>query len=252
MFKSDGLRKVRGSRAWLMAGLAIAMVVALIGGAFVPVNAALMPTITQVGVRNNSMVQLRIANLPANTDFAVSMGAAGSGGYNHMIAHFTTAGAGTYTFWFEILSDVRNDPTADVRVDNGAGISATATFKTSMASAATPTPVPTKAPTPVTGTGGAYTSSSAVRVVHVVQGGLVMVEVRNLPVNVEFTVTIGAAGTQGLGGTLIAHLNSGSSSGASAIAKFEIPTELRSAATMDLRMEGGGYIYVINFKNMTY
>ena len=85
-----------------------------------------------------------------------------------------------------------------------------------------------------------------------VQGGLVLIQVSNLPLDIEFTVTIGAAGTQGIGGTLIAHVNSGSTVGHVAICKFEIPTDLRTAASMDLRMEGGGYVYVVTFNNVTY
>ena len=38
----------------------------------------------------------------------------------------------------------------------------------------------------------------------------------------------------------------------SAISKFEIPTDLHTAASMDFRMEGGGYVYVVTFNNVTY
>ena len=247
------LKKVYSSRSLFAMGLIAALVAALFGGAFLPVNAALSPVITQVGVRDNSMVQLRIDNLPANTEFAVTMGEAGSGGYDHLIAHFTTAGAGSYTYWFEILSDVKNDPTADVRIDDHSGTSATLTFKTASTTTVVSTPVPTTVPSSTTSTGGAYVSTStSVKAVHVVQGGLVLIQVSNLPLNIEFTITIGAAGTQGIGGTLIAHLNSGSTAGNVAISKFEIPTTLRTAASMDFRMEGGGYVYVVTFNNVTY
>jgi hypothetical protein len=251
------LKKVYSSRSLFAMGLIAALVAALFGGAFLPVNAALSPVITQVGVRNNSMVQLRIDNLPANTEFAVTMGKAGSGGYDHLIAHFTTAGAGSYTYWFEILTDVKNDPTADVRIDDHSGTSATLTFNTASTTTVVSTPVPTAVPsttsTTTTGSGGAYVSTStSVKAVHVVQGGLVLIQYSNLPVDIEFTITIGAAGTQGIGGTLIAHLNSGSTAGNVAISKFEIPTDLHNAASMDFRMEGGGYVYVVTFNNVTY
>jgi hypothetical protein len=248
------LKKAYSARPLLVMGLIAALVAALFGGAFLPVNAALSPVITEVGVRNNSMVQLRIDNLPANTEFAVTMGKAGSGGYDHLIAHFTTGAAGSYTYWFEILTDVKNDATADVRIDDHSGTSATLTFKTSSTATvvATATPVATAVPTVVSGSGGAVSTSSSVKAIHVVQGGLVLIQVSNLPLNVVFTVTIGAAGTQGIGGTLIAHLNSGSTAGNSAICKFEIPTTLRTAASMDFRMEGGGYVYVVTFNNVTY
>lgn len=245
------LRKAYSSRPLLVMSLIAALVAALFGGAFLPVNAALSPVITQVGVRDNSMVQLRFDNLPANTEFSVTMGPAGSGGYDHLIAHFTTAGAGSYTFWFEILADVRHDAKADVRIDDGSGLSAVLTFKTTSGTTVVATAVPTAVPT-TTPSGGVVPASSSVKVVHVVQGGLVLLEVRNLPVNVEFAVTIGAAGTQGIGGTLVAHMDSGSSATTVAIVKFEIPTNLRTAASMDLRMEGGGYAYVVTFNNVTY
>ena len=246
------LRKAYSSRPLLVMSLIAALVAALFGGAFLPVNAALSPVITQVGVRDNSMVQLRFDNLPANTEFSVTMGPAGSGGYDHLIAHFTTAGAGSYTFWFEILSDVRHDATVDVRIDDGGGNSASLTFKTTSGTTVVATAVPTAVPTTTPGSGGAVPASSSVKAVHVVKGGLVLLEVRNLPVDVEFAITIGAAGTQGLGGTLVAHMDSSSTAGTVAICKFEIPTNLRTAASMDLRMEGGGYVYVVSFNNVTY
>jgi hypothetical protein len=248
------MKKVYSSRTLLVMSLIAALIVALFGGAFLPVNAALSPVITQVGVRDNSMVQLRIDNLPANTEFAVTMGKAGSGGYDHLIAHFTTAGAGSYTFWFETLADVAHDATADVRIDDYEGDSATLTFKTAGTTTVVSTPVPTAVPSvTTTGSGGATVSgTTSVKAVHVVQGGLVLIQYSNLPVNVTFTITIGAAGTQGIGGTLIAHLDSGSTSGNVAISKFEIPTNLRSAASMDFRMEGGGYVYVVTFNNVNY
>ena len=248
------LKKAYSSRPLLVMSLIAALVAALFGGAFLPVNAALAPVITEVAVRDNSLVQFRIDNLPANTEFTVTMGKAGSGGYDHVMAHFTTAAAGSYTYWFEILTDVKNDPTADVRIDNHSGISASLTFKTASTTTvtSTATPVPTAVPTAIPGSGGAVSTSASVKAVHLVQGGLVLIQVSNLPLNVVFTVTVGASGTQGIGGTLIAHLNSGSTAGNSAICKFEIPTNLRSAASMDLRMAGGGYVYVVHFNNVTY
>ena len=246
------LRKAYSSRPLLVMSLIAALVAALFGGAFLPVNAALSPVITQVGVRDNSMVQLRFDNLPANTEFSVTMGPAGSGGYDHLIAHFTTAGAGSYTFWFEILSDVRHDATVDVRIDDGSGSAASLTFKTTSGTTVVATAVPTAVPTTTPSSGGAVPASSSVKAVHVVKGGLVLLEVRNLPVDVEFAITIGAAGTQGIGGTLVAHMDSGSTATTVAIVKFEIPTNLRTAASMDLRMEGGGYAYVVPFNNVTY
>ncbi len=251
------LKKAYSSRPLLVMSLIAALVAALFGGAFLPVNAALAPVITEVAVRDNSMVQFRIDNLPANTQFTVTMGKAGSGGYDHVMAHFTTGAAGSYTYWFEILTDVKNDPTADVRIDNHSGISASLTFKYRIHDHRHFDRDPgshRSAYSNSTGSGGAVSTStsSSVKAVHVVQGGLVLIQVSNLPLNVVFTVTIGAAGTQGIGGTLIAHLNSGSTAGNSAICKFEIPTVLRSAASMDLRMEGGGYVYVVTFSNVNY
>ena len=246
-------KKVYSSRSLLVMSLIAALIAALFGGAFLPVDAALAPVITQVGVRDNSMVQLRFDSLPADTEFTVTMGKAGSGGYDHVIAHFNTAGAGSYTFWFETLTDIKHDLTADVRIDDHSGNSATLTFNTASTTTVVSTPVPTAVPSTTTGSGGAVVSTStSVKAVHVVKGGLVLIQVSNLPLDVEFTVTIGAAGTQGIGGTLIAHLDSGSIAGNVAISKFEIPTDLRTAASMDFRMEGGGYVYVVTFNNVTY
>jgi len=185
------------------------------------------------------------------------MGPVGSQGIGHLMAHFTTGAAGTYTYWFPILTDVRNAAQVDVRIDSGTGYVAWITFNNTATSAvvatAVPTAVPTVAPTPVVGTGGVVTTvTSSVRVVSVEQGGIVRVEVRNLPVNVVFTVTIGEAGSQGFGGYVVAHLNSASTTGYVAIATFEIPVPVRTETSLDLRMEGSGYVYVLTFSNTTF
>ncbi len=242
-------------------GLILALIAALFGGVILPANAALPPVLTVVGVYPGSMVQLRVDNMPANVEFAVTMGAAGTNGVGPTVAHFISGAGGTQTYWIEILSDVRTNATIDVRINSGTGLVAYTTFNNTSAftaPAATSVPTATAVATsvatavataaPVLGTGGALTTT--LRIVHVQKGGWVAVEGRNLPLSTTFTVTIGPGGSQGYGGSVMAHWNTTDSGPAVVVGTFEIPLTLANAATLDVRVEGGGFIYIITFSNV--
>ena len=68
----------------------------------------------------------------------------------------------------------------------------------------------------------------------VVQGGLVYVTANNFPTSTTFTVTMGAAGTKGIGGSVVAHFDTASTV-QSPTYIFEIPVVLGNAAAIDLR-----------------
>jgi hypothetical protein len=204
-----------------------------------------------VGLYPGSMVQLQVSNMPANIKFAVTMGAAGTQGIGPTVAHVPSGAGGTQTYWVEILADVRSNATIDVRVDSGTGLVAYTTFNntssfTAPVAAATATPVPTA----VLGTGGAVSTTTVLRVIHVQQGGWVAVQGSNLPLSTTFTVTIGAAGSQGYGGQVVAHWNTTSTGPAVMVGTFEIPLSLAKNATLDIRIEGGAFVFVKTFSNV--
>jgi hypothetical protein len=99
------------------------------------------------------------------------------------------------------------------------------------------------------GTGGAA-NALTLSVVSVVQGGKVTVKVGNMPSGVTFAALMGPAGTQGWGGQVAAHFGSGA--GGSRTVLLGIPVTLRSAATIDLLIQGPGGVFAwINFVNQS-
>ncbi len=240
----------------LKLGLALAIVTTLISAAIIPAVAAVQPVITVTNVNPGSQVTFRVDNMPANTKMAVTMGAAGTAGFGPVVAHIISGSGGTQTFTVEILTDVRNNASIAMRIDSGTGLAAFTTFTNTgvfVAPTAVPTAVPVATATPVLGTGGAVSSGvTTLRVIHVQQGGWFQVLFNNLPLSTSFSVTVGASGTAGIGGYLVAHMKTTSTGPIVATGTFEIPVVLRSNATLDARFEGGGNAFVVTFSNTNF
>jgi hypothetical protein len=87
-------------------------------------------------------------------------------------------------------------------------------------------------------------------IVEVVPGGLVKVQVENLPSSTEFAVRMGKAGTQGIAGGLVAHFDSGS--GGTQEYTFEVHESVRNTHLVDLRIDDNagtaGYVTFDNSK----
>lgn len=86
-----------------------------------------------------------------------------------------------------------------------------------------------------------------VKVLEVVPGGLVRLEVSGMPSGTEFAVRMGASGSKGVGGWLIAHFNSGG--GGTQQYWFEIHVNVRNNSFVDVRVEGDGYFGFASFDN---
>ncbi len=241
-------------KAWFI----VLIIISLSCGAFLQAYASTlaapegMPVIQVTGVIPQGYVQLLISNLPAKTEFAVTMGPIGSQGAGSLVAHFdspATGGSGLY--WFEIEKLVRGLASAEVRIESQTGYMAWAAFDNTTLVPLTPAPVlsatPTAAPPPTTDV-SPYTNR--VQLVHVQKGGLVVVLVRDLPLDEEYTVTIGKGGSLGDKGYVIAHMPTGSRT--LNIAYFEIPVLLRNEPALDMRIEGANKLYIFNFANENF
>ena len=112
-------------------------------GFLTPAVAGTQPVITVIGNVPGGMVYVRVDNLPANTMFVVTMGPAGSGGIGGLVAHFDTGPGGTRLFKFELHANVRLASSIDMRIDDGAGTYAVATFENiNLPRPAAPNPPP--------------------------------------------------------------------------------------------------------------
>lgn len=241
-------------KAWFI-GL---IIISLSCGVFLQVYASSlaapegMPVIQVTGVIPQGYVQLLISNLPASTEFAVTMGPTGSQGAGSLVAHFdspATGGSGLY--WFEIEKLVRGLASAEVRIDSGTGYTAWAAFDNTTLIPLTPAPVLSSTPTAVTPPAADVSPyTHRVQLVHVQKGGLVVVLVRDLPLNEEYTVTIGKGSSLGQPGYVIAHMPTGDRT--THIAYFEIPVLLRNEPALDMRIEGANKLYIFNFVNQNY
>jgi hypothetical protein len=190
-----------------------------------------------------SRVQVLLTNLPPNVEFALRMGAGGSkavGGA--VLTHITSPDGGPVALWLEVLSGLSSSDRIDIRLENAAGLSAV----TSFANAAIP------APAPLVATAAVCVPNPRLTVLHVQKGGFVNTAINGLPAFTNYSVSVGTAGSQGLGGYLMAHLNTGDSGCRSLIGTFEIPVLLRGEPALDLRLEAAGAVHVLTFRNDNY
>ena len=226
--------------------LSLVLFAALFSGSVLSVSAAGAMTVTVVDVAPGSMVRLQFANLPKDVPFAIMMGVGGKGAAGApTVAHIASSDGGVVVAWFEILTELSDIPSIDVRVDNGAGLSMTTNFK----NFASPVLVP------VLGAGGAVVPAAmrTMNVVHVQKGGTVTVAISGLPDNTHFLVSEDVAGTKGFGGYVVGHLDTVGINGADTVSTFEIAYPLRDELSIDLRLEGpspDGIVYFVNFKNV--
>ena len=238
-------------------GLVILFLAGLLGGAHFTASAASQPVMTVIGVTADLRVTVRIDNLPPNTEYSVTEGPGGSrGAGGGVIAHISSGEGGSRVYTFEIFVDLQGTTSADIRIDNGAGSAAYATFDPSVS-----VDVDTTTPTSTTSSAAASAAAPAapastsqpvgnIRVLHVERGGIVIVMISDLPKDVIYSVVIGPGGSQGYGGYLVAHVGGGYSDTVSAT--FEIPTPLSSTATLDLRLDASGSYYLKSFSNADY
>ena len=239
--------------------LAVNMMLLMAAFLMVPIGVAqaatTQPTISVIAVNPNENVQLMIYNLPANTDFTVTESAAGHLGMGPVIAHFNSLDGGTRSYWFEILTDVRTYEIAEIRIDSGTGIYAYTTFdpstslsNTSSSSSATTTTT-TSLTTPSTDM--VSPTLGTIQALHAQKGGYVVAELKGLPLDTQFTVTVGTAGSQGLDGFVVGSLSTGNLS--DHVGTFEIPVDLSGERSLDLRIEApGGYLYLVTFANTDF
>ncbi len=130
---------LQSSRFWLKTGLALTLAVAMVGVVVFFVFAATVPVITAfpAGVEGG-WVQVRIDNLPADTDYVVYEGIAGSQGMDgYKIAGFNSQTGGSLLVKFELAAELYDEKTIDVRIDDGKGNVAYATIPNPLV----PTPV---------------------------------------------------------------------------------------------------------------
>lgn len=227
---------------WALAGLvclALAMAFVLPGGS----AASQIPTFSVVSVTADTSVTIQTAGFPANQNFEVRMGAYGAQGVDGTVVATTNSGAGgSFTATYNIPANLHDTERIAIRLQSTQGYFAYNWFFNSTSGGSvtplpvTPGPVQTGIPTFVVESVAADTS--------------VTIRTSNFPANQDFQVTMGAFGTQGIGGTAVGTTNSGA--GGSFTATYNIPAGLKGATRLAIRLQSAqGYFAYNWFYNST-
>ena len=231
----------------LKISLMLAMVLVLFAGAVSPVLADTVgpPVITTMSVNPGGYVYVKISNLPTNTTFTVTEGKVGTQGlYGNLVSHFNSGAGGTQYYLFETHNNLRTEPAIDIRIDGGKGMVAFTTFANTAKLLAK-----SQGTVGIAVTGGptAAPAYNTIKVIAVQKGGIVEVQVFDMPKNVNFTVTMAKAGDKS-SAEMVGHVTR-TSDLTSIVAHFEIPTDVKYADSLDLRLTAPGYSYFVNFAN---
>lgn len=190
-----------------------------------------IPTFSIASVQMGSKVTIQTTNFPPNQSFTVTMGAMGTKGVNGVVVGTMNSGAGgALTATFNIPAQFANAYQVAIRAQTAHANPYFAYnwfYNNTTGTGGQPTPVTPTLP--------AYTGVPTFSVCGVVKGTTVTIKTNNFPPNQAFTVTMGAFGTQGIGGYTVGTLNSGA--GGALTATFNIPAQLAGASQIAIRAQ---------------
>lgn len=214
-----------------------------------------IPSFEITAVTVGESVSIRTDNFPPNQYFTVTMRQSGTPEDNAIVVDTTQSGSGgsfdvTYTIPEELAPAWR----IEMKMTSDSGLYAFNGFNnlTAVNLPATPedntddtTSEPESTPDDTTTSG-----PPTMEIMAVVQDETVMLELRNLSRNQNYTILMGPMGTLGIDGTEVANLNSGE--GGTQELTVEIPTSLLGMTKIAIRMESAsGYTQYDWFNNVT-
>jgi hypothetical protein len=211
------------------------------------------PTFSIVSVVTDKTVTIQTYYLPANDTFDVTMGPMGTKGVNGIKVDVVDSGSGgSKTYTFDIPSSLAGSYQISIRMQSPtSGYYAFNWFYNNTSGGgtqppSTTTPVPSTTPPP------GYSGIPVFKIVSVVADDNVTIQTSNLPPNDTFNVTMGPMGTQGIGGTVVDVVDSGS--GGTKTYTFDIPSSLYGSYKISIRMQSptsGYYAYNWFYNNTT-
>lgn len=193
-----------------------------------------VPTFSIVSVEAGKNVTIETNNFPPNQTFTMTMGPMGTQGINGVVVGTLNSGVGgVLKATFNIPAQYQAAYQIAIRAQTAHAAPYFAynwfynnTTTTGTGGQPTATPAPT---TPV------YTGTPTFTVCAVVQNTSVTIKTKDFPPNQTFNVTMGAFGTQGIGGYVVGTLNSGA--GGQLTATFNIPPQLAGADRIAIRTQ---------------
>ncbi len=228
----------RASR-WL---LACVLVSVLLLGSVKTSRADALPYFEISDVAPTTSVSLRFLGLPEGVDFVIRMGEHGTqalGGY--VVGEIPPGTTGAYDMIVAIPTALKYKNWLDIRMDsteNEYGFYDS--FYNYSGSA-----VCTTCATSTTGSSSYYGYIPTFSITSVVEDESVTVQTYNFPASQTFAVRMGPFGTLGIGGTMVATVDSGS--GGSFSATFSIPDSLKGKAQIAIRMDSPQGYYAYNW-----
>lgn len=188
-----------------------------------------VPTFTITDVVKDTSVTVRTSNFPAGKDFTVRMGPYGTLAIGGTVVATTSSGAGgSFEATYSIPASLAGSYRIAIRMDSADGYYAYNWFYNNTVSM-------------VPGYSGIPTFS----ILSVVRDDKVTIRTNNFPAGLDFTVRMGAYGTKGIGGTVVATTNSGA--GGTFDATYSIPDGLKGSDRIAIRLESSAGYYAYNW-----
>jgi hypothetical protein len=193
-----------------------------------------IPTFDITNTKVDEKVTVKTNNFPSGQTFTVRMGKYGTLGIGGVVVGTTDSGTGgSLTASYDIPASLKGLSKIAIRMDSDKGYYSYNWFVNATG----------------TGTGGTggittgYTGIPTTSIVSVVPDDKVTIKTYNFPASQKFTVRIGAYGTLGVGGVVVAETDSGS--GGSFEVTYSIPDALKGKAKLAIRLDSsqGYYAY---------
>ncbi len=208
-----------------------------------------IPTISILSVTEDQDVTIQANNFPADYDFNVLMGKMWTQGIGGTLATTINSGeGGSFQATFNIPAVLKGDYQIAIRLQTANNtFYAYNWFYNNTASVGT-----TTEGTPVSPALPGYTGIPTFSITGVVKDNTVTILTHNFPAGYDFNVLMGKMWTQGIVGTQVTTINSGS--GGSFAKTFTIPAALAGETQIAIRLEatsGGFYAYNWFYNNTT-
>ena len=192
-----------------------------------------IPTFSISAVDVDKTVTIQTTNFPPNQTFTVRMGPMGSRGINGIVVGTLQSGVGgALKATFPIPAQLQKSYQIAIRAETAhANPFFAYNWFYNNTTGTGGNPPPTVPPGPI------YTGIPTFTVCSVTQNASVTIKGANFPPNQTFTVTMGAFGTQGIGGVVVGTINSGT--GGALTATFGIPAQFAGWNRIALRAQTG-------------
>jgi hypothetical protein len=206
-----------------------------------------IPTFSVLSVDPGKTATIQTANFPPNQSFTVRMGAMGTRGVNGTVVGTLNSGVGgALTATFNIPAQFASAYQVAIRAETAHSNPFFAYnwfYNNTTGTGGQQPPPPPPPPPPI------FTGTPTFTVCGVVQNQTVTIKTKDFPPNQTFQITMGAFGTQGIGGYQVGTLNSGV--GGALTATYTLPPQMIGASRIAIRAQANPYFAYNWFWNNT-